>query len=375
MMPGRRNRKLRLWIGRCWTVLVWLALLNACRAETVTLHLRNGDRVTGQMISLNIDNVTITNSLLGKIVVPVAQVERLERKTAEKAVVKPTTVPAPDAPKTNAPATNAPPSAPAARAAGTNQPSAQAAPPASAPKPAAAAAAKPPPAQPSPVKPKPPKHWNLNVDLGVDLQYNQSERQLYYGRAKWTYGKDRFRSIVDYLTNYGKTDGILAANDMNGSVRVELDVDKSKKTFLFNAAGTGYNEIRKIDLSYDDSFGIGYKVLTRTNLTVNADFGVNYQRQYFSDGTSKDYGAFRLGELMSWKIIPTGKWTVDEKFEFYPRFTDFGEYRIRFESNLRYLLSNNLNLNFTAIDQYDTQPAAGVTKNDLLLRATLGIKF
>ena len=98
MMPGRRNRKLRLWIGRCWTVLVWLALLNACRAETVTLHLRNGDRVTGQMISLNIDNVTITNSLLGKLVVPVAQVERLERKTAEKAVVKPTTVPAPNAP-------------------------------------------------------------------------------------------------------------------------------------------------------------------------------------------------------------------------------------------------------------------------------------
>jgi len=365
-MPKRRNRNLVVCTGRYGLVLVWLLFVHACRAETVTLHLRNGDRITGEMISLGVDRMTITNSLLGKIVVPVAQVERLERKRTEPAAVKPTLLP-----PTTAPATNAPPPAPAAA---TNQPPAQAAQPAPAPKPAVAAAAKPPPAQPPPIKPKPPKHWKLDAQIGADLQYNQSERQLYYGRAKWTYGKDRFRSIVDFLANYGETDGILSANDMNGSVRVELDVDKLKRTFLFNTTGAGYNEIRKIDLSYDDSFGLGYKLLMRTNLTLNVDGGVNYQRQQFSDDTTKDYGALRLGELMSAKI--SRKWILDEKFEFFPRFTDsFGEYRMRFESNLRYLLSNNLNLNFTAIDQYDTQPAAGVTRNDLLLRATIGITF
>ncbi len=160
---------------------------------------------------------------------------------------------------------------------------------------------------------------------------------------------------------------------MNGSVRVELDVDKSKRLFLFNAVGTGYNQIRRIDLSYDDSFGIGYKLLTRTNLALSTDFGVNYQKQYFADGTDKVYGALRLGETMSWKI--SQKWVVDEKYEFYPRVTDLGEYRMRFESNLRYLLSNNLNLSLTVIDLYDTQPAPSVTRNDLLVRATLGVKF
>ena len=150
-------------------------------------------------------------------------------------------------------------------------------------------------------------------------------------------------------------------------------MDKSKRLFVFDAAGAGYNQIRKIDLSFDDSIGMGYKVITHTNLTLSADFGANYQRQYFSDGTSKDYGALRVGELLSWKI--SSKWALDEKFEYYPRFTDLGEYRLRFETNLRYLLSNSLNFNFTVIDQYDTQPAAGVTRNDLLLRASLGIKF
>ncbi len=354
-----------------WLVLVAFLLVNTCRADTVTLHLRNGASVTGEMISLDTTFITITNAVLGKIAIPVVEVRRLQKKNTGQAAGQTTAAPLP------APATNQPPATPAAQTAPTNQPT-QAALPAPAPKPAATAAAqpaanKPPAAQPPPVKPKPPKRWTIDAQVGADLQYNQNERRLYYGRAKWTYGKERFRSIVDYLATYGKTDGIVSANDMNGSVRVELDVEKNKRVFLFNAAGVGYNEIRKIDLGYDDSFGLGYKLIARTNLTLNADIGVNYQRQEFSDGTSKDYGALRLGELMGWKI--SSKWILDEKFEFYPRFTDIGHYRMRFENNLRYLLSNSLNLNFTVIDQYDTQPASSVTKNDLLVRATLGFKF
>ncbi len=349
-----------------WLVLVAFLLVNTCRADTVTLHLRNGASVTGEMISLDTTFITITNAALGKIAIPVVEVQRLEKKIGGQ----PAAAPPP------ATATNPPPATPAAQTAPTNQPPAQTASPA--PKPAATtlaqpAANKPPAAQAAPVKPKPPKRWTIDAQVGADLQYNQNERQLYYGRAKWTYGKDRFRSIVDYLANYGKTDGILSANDMSGSVRVELDVEKTKRVFLFDAAGAGHNEIRRIDLSYDDSFGLGYKLIASTNLTLNADIGVNYQKQHFSDGTSKDYGALRLGELLGWKI--SSKWFLDEKFEFYPRFTDIGDYRMRFEANLRYLLSHSLNLNLTAIDQFDTQPAPSVTRNDLLLRATLGFKF
>jgi hypothetical protein len=340
--------------------LIALLLVNVARAETVTLRLRNGASVTGEMISLDATFITITNAALGKIAVPVKEVRRIEKKNTDQAVA---TAPSPTLPTV---ATN-PPAAPTAA---TNQPPPQAAPAA---KPASPPAAQPLAAQKPPVKPKAPRRWAFDAQIGADLQYNQSQRQIYYGRAKWTYGKDRFRSIVDYLVNYGETDDILSANDMNGSVRVELDIEKSKRVFLFDAAGAGYNEIRKIDLSYDDSFGLGYKLIAATNVTLSADIGVNYQKQNFSDGTDKDYGALHLGELMSWKI--SSKWFLDEKFEFYPRFTDVGEFRMRFEANLRYLISHSLNLNLTVIDQFDTQPALGVTRNDLLLRVTVGFKL
>jgi putative salt-induced outer membrane protein YdiY len=325
----------------------------------VTLHLRNGAQLSGEMLSMDSTFLTITNALLGKVAVPVAEVQRLEK------------TPAAGSPPV---VTNQPPVTVAAQASPTNQPPAQTA------KPtpqtattAKAAESKTPGPQPAPVKPKPPKHWNLTLDVGTDLEFNQTHRELYYGHAKWTYGKDRFRSIVDYLANYGKTDGILSANDMNGSVRLELDVSKSKRSFMFDAAGAGYNQIQQIDATYDDTFGTGYKLITRSNFTFNVSLGANYQKKYLKDGSAPDYKAINLGEQLAWKINP--KWSLDQKVDYYQRITGIGDYRLRFESNVRYLLSNNINLSLTAVDQYDTQPAPGVSKNDLLLRVALGVKF
>ncbi|HXT42434.1 MAG TPA: DUF481 domain-containing protein [Candidatus Angelobacter sp.] len=361
MMPRRRNRKLGRYASCCWALFAGLVFFNACCAETVTLHLRNGAQISGEMLSMDSTFLTITNALLGKIAVPVAEVQRLEKKPGS---VPPLV------------ATNQPPVTVATNVSPTNQPPGQTARPSLTPQTVVttkAVESKAPAPASAPVKPKPPKHWNLNVDIGTDLEYNQTHRELYYGHVKWTYGKDRFRSIVDYLANYGKTDGILSANDMNGSVRLELDVGKSKRSFMFDAAGAGYNQIQQIDATYDDTFGTGYKLITRSNFTFNVSLGANYQKKYLKDGSAPNYKAVNLGEQMAWKINP--KWSLDQKVDYYQRITGIGDYRLRFESNLRYLLSNNINLSLTAVDQYDTQPAPGVSKNDLLLRVALGVKF
>src|SRR2546425_7072687 len=65
-----------------WLVLVAFLFVNACRSETVTLHLRNGASVTGEIISLDTTFITITNAVLGKIAIPVVEV-RSEEHTSE----------------------------------------------------------------------------------------------------------------------------------------------------------------------------------------------------------------------------------------------------------------------------------------------------
>src|SRR5213596_2934296 len=120
MMPPHRNRNPDRVMAGGWLVLVALLLVNACRAETVTLHLRNGASVTGEMISLDTTFITITNAALGKIAIPVVEIQRLDKKKAAQTARQPAASQAP------ATATNQPPATPVAQTAPTNQPPPQA---------------------------------------------------------------------------------------------------------------------------------------------------------------------------------------------------------------------------------------------------------
>jgi hypothetical protein len=48
---------------------------------------------------------------------------------------------------------------------------------------------------------------------------------------------------------------------------------------------------------------------------------------------------------------------------------------MRFETTLSYELWKNLSLNWTVLDLYDSEPAAGVERNELQIRSSLGVKF
>ena len=106
---------------------------------------------------------------------------------------------------------------------------------------------------------------------------------------------------------------------------------------------------------------------------LNTEWGVNYQAQELSDHTKSELFFYRLAENSAWTL--NGRFSVDEKFEFFPRVDDWVNYRFRFESNLRYALLSNLAFVVTAVDQYDTQPAQKVSRNDLQVRSSISLKF
>ena len=209
------------------------------------------------------------------------------------------------------------------------------------------------------------------LQINADLGFSEKNRQLYTGRAKVTLTYDGLRNLVDYSFSYGRNDGIVSANRMDGSLK--SDYDLTRRLYVYNLAGAGYDEIRRIDLRYETGPGLGYHLVRRTNLVFKIETGVNYQAQYFDDQTETEKFFFRFAEEASWKITP--KLTFDEKFEFFPQVEDFSTYRFRFESNVRYALLNNLFFTVTVIDQYDSDPAEGIGPNDLQVRSTIGVKF
>ena len=322
---------------------VWLG---SVRAETITLKMRNGDRLTGDVVSESATNLVLNTPWARDVIVPKDQIS-LREKVPITTAQTPATTPSPIAVIT---------------ANNTNQPP---------PKPAT-----PPATQASATKPKPPSNWHGEVQIGTDLRFSEKDRQLYYSRMKLIYARELqpkrlFKNIFDYNAAYGEADGILSDNRMEGSIKTDYDL--SRRFFGYNLAGAGYDEIRKIDFRLEVGPGLGYHLFARTNYIMNLEVGANYQARYYSDSRKDERIYCRFAEDATWKI--SNKMTLDEKFEFFPRPEDFGNYRLRFETNYRYLLLQNLSFNLTLLDLYDTEPARTVTRNDLQVRSSLGLKF
>src|SRR6185503_18715082 len=135
-----------------------------------------------------------------------------------------------------------------------------------------------------------------------------------------TYGRSEVEQTIT-TTNFGpvkretkRTD----ANRMNGSAKVDYDL--TKKWYVYNLAGMGYDEIRKIDLRYEIGPGLGYHLIQWTNFFVNTELGASYQKEERSDDSELSTFFGRVAQNAAWKITPRLTW--DEKFEYLPRIQD-----------------------------------------------------
>ncbi|MDB6033988.1 MAG: hypothetical protein JWM16_4326, partial [Verrucomicrobiales bacterium] len=220
-------------------------------------------------------------------------------------------------------------------------------------------------------KPAALKHWAIDVLLGLDFGLSERKHQNYTGHAKVTYGKDRFRHVLEYDFAYGRTEGITSANRMDGSSKVDYDL--TGRWYVYSLATIGYDRIRKIDRRFEIGPGVGYHLFKRTNFVFNLEAGVDYQSQHLSDDTRPDLFFYRLAENTTWQVTRRLSW--DEKFEYLTRVEKFSEYKLRFESNVRYTFASNFSFVLTVLDLFESRPASGVAQNDLQVRSSIGIKF
>src|SRR4030095_11089608 len=91
MWDQLRNRhSLPWWI--LTTILLGLMFLAGHAAQPVRLILRNGDRLTGTIVEENTSRVILTNIVIGRVEIPVSQIEKREPIVAAVAA-QPTTPP------------------------------------------------------------------------------------------------------------------------------------------------------------------------------------------------------------------------------------------------------------------------------------------
>lgn len=319
-------------------VLLACALCASARAQNVVLYLKNGDKLTGVVVSEYTNRLVLSNSWVKDISVPLSEIAQREIIAA----------------RTNHVGTNV-----------------------------VVKLKVPPPPSPPPLF----KYWKGEAEVGLDLIYSTTEQRTYRGRFKLAYEKpyvsnpkNFFRNTLDYDLSYGKTTQkdtdtdkkiITTSSDRMGSSD-KTSADFDRHWYAYNLAGIGFDRIRNINLAIEEGPGLGYHLLRLTNLTANVEGGFNYQLQDNTDDTHTRDFFYRVAEDFTLKL--GSRTSLSEKAEFFPRF-NFSEYRLRAEATLSYNVWRFVYWNLTVRDSYDTTPAAKVDGNEFEVHSALGVKF
>jgi putative salt-induced outer membrane protein YdiY len=328
----------------------WLTLLLVCAgvgatsAQNVVLHLRDGDQISGWILSENAQQVVISNTWTKSLSIPVSDIAKREVKEmamAPPSPKKPTTAPVAPKPKSS---------------------------------PTKVAIAKPVIQHPN----KPKGTWHGQINVGTSLILGQTDQEDYSGHANLVYTrpyqsdpKKFFRNTSDLGGEYQKTDGVESANNMHGSNKSDFDL--WKRYYAYGYLGAGYDDIQNIDFQYEVGPGGGAHLIQDPNFSLNTELGVTYQTQYNKNAPNLETFYARLAEDFTWEIEKNLKLT--ENVAFYPDFERGGQYHNDFTTTLSYGFWKHLTLNLTVADHYNTELAAGVDPNEFDFRSSLGFTF
>jgi len=233
--------------------------------------------------------------------------------------------------------------------------------------------------------------WKGAAVVGFSLTGGNSQTEnlaLAFNAARAT--KDDKLSLYTnavYGTNQLATPST-TANTEAGGIRYDRNINP--RMFGFVSADFSSNALQDLNLRSVGSVGLGYHAIKIDKTTLDFLAGGNFTDENYTQfttvapvGTTPGYtystklvhnfGALTLGEELMHKL---GKTTVlTEKLYFYPNLTETGEYRGTFDLGLVTKISKWLGWQNQFSDVYVSNPPMGRKLNDVVLTTGLNFSF
>ena len=226
--------------------------------------------------------------------------------------------------------------------------------------------------------------WSGVFDTGLALTRGNSSTASYTlsGNAVRATPRDKLTLYGNYVyaTDNTVVPGHTTANSIVSGVRGDLNV--SPRLFVFAIADFQTNELQHLDLRQAYGGGFGYHALKSARNTLDIFGGANYDRDEFGAyllGTTpvaavnKDSGEFLVGEEFASKFSKRSTFT--ERFSLFPNLSSTGQYRFQFNSSVATQLKNWLSWQFSMSDIYISYPPTGLKGNDLVLSTGLRVNW
>lgn len=213
--------------------------------------------------------------------------------------------------------------------------------------------------------PKPDGLWRGSFGLGATASSGNSESITYSLNA------DAVRQTGTNKTN-GYLQGVYGRREVEGTTERASDLlraggkhdrDINDRTFVFGAVDLERNKVINLNLRTVVATGLGYHVVRREGLTFDVSTGPAYNQERYSTET-REAVEWLFAEESVHALTPAVSFR--QRLSYYPSLKDSGEFRAVFDAGFVLKVTRRWSATITLNDRYQSNPLAGVKKNDLL---------
>jgi len=203
---------------------------------------------------------------------------------------------------------------------------------------------------------------NTETDqLSLSLFLNRNRRHV----DEITLKGDIYYSVVNKDTD---------AQKLYGAARYAYSFGETKKWYNFYRLEADHDRFANIDYRLVPSGGVGYWFFDLPDTKLMAESAIGLEHTNFRDDTDERNEMVLIPRaFFEQKIFRNTR--ISQDIKAYPSLTDFGDYRIRSETTLVNPLTDKISINFSLIDEYNSDPPEDTDENDLRFISSLMYSF
>ena len=213
--------------------------------------------------------------------------------------------------------------------------------------------------------------WNGRTDVGYTFVRGNTriDNLTINFEPEWKTSINRIRTQVQSL--YSVQDD--AASSNMHRVQTRYDRFLSPRTFIFAQGRVETDQREKLDLRTSQGVGLGMEFLLDPLTQLSILGGMTFLQEDFQHlDTQLNAQAVAGVEFETARLVP---FVIGSKSQFLPILTD-GRYRLEWSANIRIPLLGGFNLGLQMFDNFDSDPPqTNVKKNDFGVISTFGFAF
>ena len=213
------------------------------------------------------------------------------------------------------------------------------------------------------INPAPAVTFKGSITAGGSLTDGNTETKATNASANFEAGSERHRFTIGLKYNYGETEGEITARNATGSFKYDFFL--TKKLFSYAQSLFERDDMQDLTLRSTLGLGLGYQILDSKRASLFAETGVSYFNEDYAESKDEQYTAARWSVGLGYEVVPE-RVKFFHLHEGYYSLEESGAYYVRSEQGFRLPLVRNFFANFQVDYSYNSEPAPGKEKFDVV---------